>query len=167
MKKQKSLDFNRGFFYYIYFMKKKIAIIFAIVLIAIQFIRPNMENPVFEEEKDYISITQPNEKITSILKTSCYDCHSNETEYPWYMQIAPVSWWTMDHVDEGREEFNFSIWGDYSTKRQKHKLKESVEMIEENEMPLDSYTWMHSEASLSNDQKDLMIEWFKSEMSRM
>ena len=144
-------------------MKKKFLFGLIFILILIQVIRPDMTNSETDTKVDFITITQPNEEIVSILKTSCYDCHSNETEYPWYMQIVPVSWWTMNHVDDGREDLNFSVWGDYSAKRQKHKLKESVEMIEEKEMPLDSYTWMHSEASLSKDQRRALSEWLKSE----
>ena len=142
-------------------MRKKIIIGLILVLVTMQFFRPDLNNPEINPEIDYVEIVQSPNEISEILKTSCYDCHSNETKHPWYMQVAPVSWWTSHHVDEGREELNFSEWGNYSLKRKKHKLKECVEMIEENEMPLNSYTWTHSEATLSNEQKTALTTWFK------
>jgi len=146
-------------------MKKKILLGFLITIIVAQFFRPDTTNPESDPELDFVTIVQPSEEIASVLKTSCYDCHSNQTEYPWYMQISPVSWWIKDHIDEGREELNFSDWGAYSAKRQKHKLDECIELIEEGEMPLDSYTWTHGDASLDENTKQLLNEWFLVKMN--
>lgn len=143
-------------------MKKKIAIGFLILLLGIQFIRIDKTNPPLIEGADIISIESPNEEVQAILKTSCYDCHSNEVKYPWYTNVAPISWFVGHHIEEGREHLNFSEWGNYSQEKKEHKLEELVEEVEEGEMPLNSYTWMHSEATLSEEQVILLTEWFNS-----
>ena len=97
--------------------------------------------------------------IAAILKTSCYDCHSNHTIYPWYANIQPVSKWLSNHVEEGKEELNFSEFGNYSLRRQYHKLEEIAEQVDENEMPLSSYTLIHGDASLNETQKKTLSTW--------
>lgn len=144
------------------FPLKKIAIGLGVTFVIIQVIRIDKSTPATEPANDFITMTTANPEIAGILKTSCYDCHSNESTYPWYTNIAPVSWWIKHHINEGREELNYSEWGTYSARRMDHKLKESVEMIEENEMPMSSYTLMHSEAALSSEQKEKLINWFNS-----
>ncbi len=142
-------------------MKKKILYGLIAIVIIIQFFRIDKTNPNIKIENDFIEISSPPEEITAVLKSSCYDCHSNETKYPWYTNIAPVSWWVKHHINEGREELNFSNWGRFKDKRKDHKLKEAIEVIEEGEMPMDSYTWIHDEAKLSAEQKTLLIDWLK------
>ncbi|MDH5366140.1 MAG: heme-binding domain-containing protein [Cyclobacteriaceae bacterium] len=143
-------------------MKKKIVIALGLVLVIIQFFRIDKENPSYEMENDFIMITNPPELVKGILKNSCYDCHSFETKYPWYTNVAPVSWWIKHHINEGRDELNFSEWATFELKRKNHKLDEIVEMVEEGEMPMSSYTWMHSEARLTDEQKTALINWTKS-----
>lgn len=96
-----------------------------------------------------------------MLNNACYDCHSNTTVYPWYSQIAPVSWWLKRHIDEVRAELNFSEWGDYSAKKADHKLEECGEKVEKGAMPLNSYTWTHRDAKLSADQRKVLTEFFE------
>ncbi|MFT5779608.1 MAG: hypothetical protein ACI837_002567 [Crocinitomicaceae bacterium] len=148
--------------------KKIFKYIFTILVIlfgVIQFIRIDKTNPKVEIAKDFISIYEPSEKTEKILRTACYDCHSNETVYPWYSNIAPVSWWLKDHVDDGRKHLNFSIWGDYKAKKANHKLHECAEELEEDKMPLNSYTLTHGDAKLSTTQKEELAEWFESLMT--
>jgi len=97
--------------------------------------------------------------VNQILKKACNDCHSNNTIYPWYMNIQPVGWWMADHVKDGKKELNFSEFGSYTPKRQHHKLEEVVDQVKEGEMPLDSYTWMHKEAVLTTQEKTLLVNW--------
>jgi hypothetical protein len=97
-----------------------------------------------------------------ILKTSCYDCHSNNTVYPWYANIQPVSLWLHNHIEEGKEELNFSEFGDYSIRRQFHKLEEISIEVEEGEMPLSSYTVIHKDAILNQTQKLVVLSWTKT-----
>ena len=141
--------------------KTKIGIGLLIIIVVMQFFRVDQSNGEANTSKDFIHMTQPAGEVKMILTSACYDCHSVRTEYPWYANIAPVSWWIKHHVDEGSEHLNFSVWGDYSAKRQDHKLEEIIEEVEEGEMPLKSYTWMHAEAKLSDEQKSALIDWVK------
>jgi hypothetical protein len=141
---------------------KNIAIFLVFLFLVIQSIRIDKTSEPVNVTTDFISLTSANDEVAKLLKTSCYDCHSNQATYPWYTNIAPVSWWIKHHINEGSHHLNFSIWGTYTEKRKNHKLKECIEMIEEDEMPMSSYTMMHSEAKLSNEQKIQLVEFFKS-----
>lgn len=141
-------------------MKKKILLVLLAAFIVMQFFRIDTTNPTFEAKNDFIAMTNPPEEVTQILRAACYDCHSHETKYPWYSQVAPISWWVKHHIDEGKEHLNFSEWGTYSEKKADHKLEECAEEVEEGEMPLESYTWVHGEAKLSSDQKETLEEFF-------
>lgn len=142
---------------------KTILIGLAVVLVLIQFIRParNQSN----DQTNHISTKYPvPAEVESILKTACYDCHSNNTVYPWYANVQPVAWWLADHVNEGKRELNFS---NFTTRRiavQNHKLEEMIEQVKEGEMPLGSYTWVHRDAALSQEQKMLLTGWAQSLM---
>jgi hypothetical protein len=141
---------------------KKIAIGIVVFLLVIQFFRIDKINPPVKEETDFIKITNAPVKIGTVLKTSCYDCHSNASTYPWYTNVAPFSWWIKHHIKEGREKLNFSEWGTYTSKKADHKLEECVEQIQEGEMPMSSYLLAHKEAVLSEEQKQLLMKWFLS-----
>ena len=117
-------------------------------------------------ENDFITITNPPKEIAKSLKTSCYDCHSYETKYPWYTNISPLAWWIKDHINEGRDELNFSEWATYKEKRRNHKIEECIELVDEDEMPLSSYLLTHSEAKLTSDNKMLLLNWFKAQKTK-
>jgi len=143
-------------------MKKKISIGLLTIVILIQFIRVDKTNPTVDTKQDFIAITKPPLEIVSLLKTACYDCHSNETKYPWYFDVAPISWWAKDHVNDGRKHLNYSIWGTYKQERRVHKLDEMYVEVEEGEMPLSSYTRIHGEAKLTNEQKTALTNWLRT-----
>ncbi|PHR28160.1 MAG: cytochrome C [Fluviicola sp.] len=144
---------------------KYILIVLLVVFGIMQFFTINKTNPKVEEAKDLIAITTPPADIEKMIRTACYDCHSFETKYPWYSNVAPVSWFLGDHIEEGREHLNFSVWGTYDEDKANHKLHECEEEVEHKEMPLDSYTWTHGDAKLSDDQREKLAEWFKSKMT--
>lgn len=144
-------------------LKTKIIIAIIVVLIAMQFIRIDKTNPPVNPQTDFINVVEVPEHIKTLIRTSCYDCHSNETVYPWYSNIAPVSWWMKGHVNHAREEMNFSIWGKYSEKRKDHKLEEIIELVEEGEMPLPSYLIIHGEAKLDKEQIQTFTEWIQEQ----
>lgn len=144
------------------FTKKNISIVLLSLLILFQFFRIDKTNKISVPEKDILNITHPAAEIASILKNSCYDCHSNQVTYPWYTNIAPVSWWIKHHINEGMQHLNFSEWGDYTSRKADHKLKECIEMIDEGEMPMTSYILMHGNAKLNEKQKATLIRWFNS-----
>lgn len=140
--------------------KKVIKIILVLALIAlvvIQFIRPEKNNEGYKSVASFETETKPSAKVASILMESCYDCHSNQTQYPWYSEVAPFSLWLDDHIEDGKKHFNVSDWNNYTVKKKEHKLEELVEMIEKDEMPLQSYTIIHG--SLSEDDKKLLLQW--------
>lgn len=140
---------------------KNIGIALLVILVVIQFI-PTEKNTGDMMGPNHISTLVPvPENINQILVTSCNDCHSNSTVYPWYSRVQPVGFWLDHHVDEGKGELNFSEFATYKKKRQLHKLDEIVEMIEEQEMPLSSYTLIHGDAKLSIEQQALLVNWAK------
>ncbi|MCA6075324.1 heme-binding domain-containing protein [Fulvivirga sedimenti] len=143
-------------------MIRKILLVLLVALIVIQFIPIDTDVPEVEASKDFIAMTNPPQEVSIILKQACYDCHSYETVYPWYSNIAPVKFWLKDHINDGRKHLNFSEWGNYETKRQNHKLEELMEEVGEGEMPLDSYTWTHEEARLTQDQVNSLVSWVKN-----
>ena len=136
---------------------KLLLIIALIALVIMQFIRPDKNEAGYDSVKDFKIETKPSPTVAGILKENCYDCHSNHTRYPWYAEIAPISYWLADHVKHGKGELNVSVWKDYSIKKRDHKLEELLEMIEKGEMPLDSYTWLHG--NLSEDHAKLLLQW--------
>lgn len=146
-----------------YLTKKNIAIFLVFLFLAIQSIRIDKTTEPVNPATDFIALTSANSEIAGMLKTACYDCHSNQPTYPWYTNIAPVSWWIKHHIDEGSHHLNFSIWGTYKEKRKNHKLDECVEMVEEGEMPMSSYTIMHGDAKLTDAQKLQLVEFFKAQ----
>lgn len=132
------------------------------LLLVIQLFQIDKTNPPVRLEEDFIQIKQPPANVENILRTACYDCHSHETAYPWYTSVAPISWWIRHHINEGREHLNFSTWAQYDADRHDHKLEECEEETREGEMPLDSYTWVHSEAQLTDQQRKELADWFAS-----
>lgn len=98
-------------------------------------------------------------EIEAILRRSCYDCHSNETRWPWYSRLAPVSWWLVHHVEEGREHLNFSEWSGAEPRILRHRFEEIDEQIAQAEMPLSSYLILHWSARLSDDERDTLRRW--------
>lgn len=99
------------------------------------------------------------DSVQLLLRTSCYDCHSNSTYYPWYYKIQPVAYWLGNHIDEGKRELNFSEFGNYGISKQFNKLRGIAHEIEDGEMPLTSYTLIHTNASLSDAQKKTITSW--------
>lgn len=142
-------------------MVKKILIAVLIVFVAIQFVRPARNNGNAAGPSDITQVVTVPDSVMAVLKTSCYDCHSNHTEYPWYTNVNPVGMWLHHHVDEGKGELNFSEFAGYSKKKADHKLDEVIEQIEKKEMPLSSYTIMHGDAKLSAHQAEMLINWAK------
>lgn len=143
------------------FTLKKALLILAILLLFIQSFRIDKSTKPIDPSKDFISLTSPSTDVNQLLKTTCYDCHSNQPTFPWYTNIAPISWWIKHHIDEGCRHLNFSEWGAFTPKRKHHKLEECIEMLENSEMPMSSYTWMHNEAKLTDAQRLLLVNWFK------
>ena len=135
--------------------KKRTWVLFFVIdlFVVIQFIPVNRDNP------EIIGEIEAPADVMSILQRSCYDCHSNETIWPWYSYVAPASWLVARDVHEGREELNFSEWTSYSEKQKRHKRKECGEEVEEGEMPLWFYTPLHPEAELLPEDVETLLRW--------
>ena len=147
-------------------MKKKLIIIIGSLFLILQLF-PISKNQSKEYSKDISTIEKITPDVKNILQSSCYDCHSNNSIYPIYASIQPIAWWLQHHIDEGKEELNFSEFAGYSPRRRFHKLEEIKEQIVENEMPLYSYTIVHTQAKLSEQQKSILINWVNSTMAKM
>jgi len=124
-----------------------------------QFFRPEKNEGDLVSVNAFFEDTNPPEDVKTILKNACLDCHSDTTRYPWYSQITPVNYWLADHIRVGKKHFNVSKWNDYDDKRKDHKLDELIDMVERKDMPLDSYTWVHSEAKLSEKEIAAVNKW--------
>lgn len=143
-------------------MIKKILLALLVVLVILQFFRP---------EKNIAAAASPNAigtkysvpaDVQTILKKSCNDCHSNTTEYPWYASVQPVGLWLNHHIEEGKGELNFDEFTTYSPKKARHKLEEVHEAVTEGWMPLDSYLWIHHESKLTPEEAKVLGDWAKN-----
>ena len=140
-------------------MIKKILLVLLFGLIVIQFIHPK-KNISPGPQPNYIGNVHPiPQNVKDILVKACNDCHSNNTRYPWYTKLQPVHWWLNHHIKEGKEHWNFDEYSNRNLRYQYHKLEELEEQVEENHMPLDSYTWTHKDAILTPDEKSALISW--------
>ncbi len=139
---------------------KKILFIGLIIFLLIQLYQP-ARNISFEQDitGNFTKVYNVPKNVEIILRTSCYDCHSNNTYYPWYSYIQPVRFFMESHIKEGKENLNFNEWGNYSDRKQNNKLDRIAKQIESNEMPLSSYTLIHKNAILTASQKKEVLDW--------
>lgn len=144
-------------------MKRWTYIILSLVVIfgIIQLIPGKFPEKSDDTSKDLLANTNPPEDVAKIIRTACYDCHSYQYTKPWYGNVAPSSWLVANHINEGTQHLNFSKWTDYSRKTMLHKLDEIQDEISGGDMPLNQYTWMHKDARLTQEQRDLLTSWFK------
>lgn len=134
-------------------------LIIAVALVIIQFFRPEKNISSVVSDQDISKHYGVPDKVLAVLQRSCYDCHSNNTAYPWYNNIQPFAWILADHVKDGKDELNFSIFASYSPKKAAHKLDEVIGETGEGEMPLSSYTVIHRNAVLSDQEIKMISEW--------
>ena len=130
-----------------------------VALVVIQFFPRNRNQSESVPETDFMSVNTVPANIQNMIEISCYDCHSNNTEYPWYNRVQPVAWFLEDHIKEGKAELNFNEWGEYSDRRKNSKLRSIISQVEDDEMPLDSYTFIHRDAKFSESEKKEIIKY--------
>jgi hypothetical protein len=138
---------------------KILFIILVIALIVVQFVPNKMPGNRVAGKDDLIKSGVLPENISTILRTSCYDCHSNQTSFPWYSKVAPASWLLAMDIREGRDNLNFSDWGSYNKRKQIKHLRKIKEEVSSGEMPLKKYLIIHRNAKLSPEQKSAVISW--------
>ena len=127
--------------------------------IVIQFFPTTLNERDTVPQSDFMVENQVPATIKNRLQVSCYDCHSNNTDYPWYSKIQPSAWYLEDHIQEGKDELNFNEWAEYSDRRKNSKLRSIISQIEEDKMPLDSYILIHRDAILSDEDKRMIIDY--------
>ena len=128
-------------------------------LIVIQFFPITLNESDTVPQSDFMVENQVPATIKNRLQVSCYDCHSNNTDYPWYSKIQPAAWYLEDHIQDGKDELNFNEWAEYSDRRKNSKLRSIISQIEEDKMPLDSYTLIQKDAILSDEDKRVIIDY--------
>lgn len=139
---------------------RKILFIGLIFFLLMQFYQPVRNSDYGQVLPIHISkVYHIPQNVETILQTSCYDCHSNNTQYPWYSYIQPARLFMESHITNGKNDLNFSQWGNYSKRKQGNKLDRIAKQIKANEMPLTSYTLIHKNAVLTAAQKEQMIKW--------
>lgn len=138
---------------------KKIVLAILIAIVMIQFIQPAQNKSEQVLPTDLAAVYKMPDTVQAVLKAACYDCHSNNTNYPWYTYVQPVGWMLASHIQKGKGNLNFSEFGSYTARRQRSKLKAIANQVKDGDMPLYSYTIMHKEARLATEQKQLIIEW--------
>lgn len=143
------------------------AIVIFVLFLGIQVVRPARTNPPVDESQTIAARTQMTPEVASILDRSCRDCHSNKTVWPWYTNVAPVSWWLSNHVNEGRRSLNMSEWGRLDRDRQDRKLRQICDEVEDGNMPLSTYLPMHPKARLSAEDKKTLCDWIDTERERL
>ncbi len=149
-------------------MIKKITLGLIVLFVLIQFI-PAEKNESNDTEFDITKSYDVPDNVAMILKGACNDCHTNLTRYPWYSNIQPVKYMLADHVNEGKRKWNLSTFTKLPLAVQNHKFEEVVEMVEEKEMPLASYTYLglHPEAKLTDEERKILVDWAKDQMAML
>ena len=140
---------------------KKILLGLLVLLIFIQFWHPARNKSEQVMSNDIAKTVLVPEQVQGILEKSCYNCHSNNTDYPWYAYIQPLHWYLNDHIEAGKAELNFNEFDSSSSRRKLNKLRAIANSIEDGTMPLPSYTLLHGNAVLSETEKALLMSWIE------
>jgi hypothetical protein len=138
---------------------RKIGLAIVIAIITFQLIQPAHNKSVQLVSTDFAKVYRVPGNVQTLLQNACYDCHSNNTNYPWYSNIQPMAWIMANHIKDGKEQLNFSVFGSYPIRRQISKLKGIANQIKDDEMPIASYKMMHGSGNLSKEDKALIIDW--------
>jgi hypothetical protein len=141
--------------------KKKVLIGIVAALVIIQFIQIDHTKPEYDRSQSFEVIEQENDNM-AIIVDACYDCHSYETEYPWYTYLQPVGWVIRGHIRGGRNKLNFSEWGTLSQSDREHKFHEMAEEIIEGVMPPKGFVGRHPEAVISEEDQTELIQWLRA-----
>ena len=133
----------------------------------LQFTNPAHVKPQVTPGHDVFAAATTPPEVVTLFRNACYDCHSSETEWPWYSYVAPVSWFVVGHINDARRALNFSDWPHDNPQRARKKWSHVGDEVESGDMPLSSYTWMHAKARLSAQQREQLIKWAKAEAQRL
>lgn len=143
-------------------MAKKILIGLLVIILLIQIMQPTKNQSDKLSENDISKTYALPALVHDTFVNKCYDCHSNNTRYPWYVYVQPIGWWMASHIKEGKDELDFSEFKTYSEKRANHKLEEISEQIAEGHMPIKSYLWLHPDSKVTPEEADAINAWIAS-----
>jgi cytochrome c551/c552 len=143
------------------------AIVLVVLFLGIQLMRPARTNPAVDESQTIEARTQMTPQVKAIFERSCNDCHSNKTVWPWYTNVAPISWWIAGHINEARQNMNLSEWAKLDRDHQDRKLRQICDEVTDGGMPLPSYVPMHPKAKLSEQDKKTLCDWTEAERQRL
>lgn len=146
---------------------KWVVVAVVVVFVGLQFVRPARTNPAVDQSQMIHARLQVTPQVASILDRSCQDCHSSATRWPWYSNVAPMSWLVIDHVNHGRSHMNLSEWGKLDKRQADKKLQEMCEEVSDKVMPIDFYTWIHRSAKLSAEDIKTLCDWTEAERARL
>jgi hypothetical protein len=146
---------------------RRLLMLLLIVFIVIQFFRPKKNISEGPQPNNIATAYPVPENVKTILAKACNDCHSNNTRYPWYNNIQPVAWWLNNHVQDGKKELNYDEFTTYRPRKQYARLGQTKELVEKGEMPLDSYTWIHKDAILTDQEKQALYSWVATSRAAM
>jgi cytochrome c551/c552 len=142
-------------------------IVLVVLFLGIQLMRPARSNPAVDESQTIEARTQMTPEVKAIFERSCNDCHSNKTVWPWYTNVAPISWWIAGHINDARQLMNLSEWGKLDRDHQDRKLRQICDQVTDGGMPLPSYVPMHPKAKLSDQDKKTLCDWTAAERERL
>jgi hypothetical protein len=143
-------------------MAKKILIGLLVIVLLMQVMQPTKNQSDTPSENDISKVYALPAGVHETFVKKCYDCHSNNTQYPWYVHIQPIGWWMASHIKEGKDHLNFSEFKTYEPKRANHKLEEVSEEVGEGHMPIESYLWLHPEAKVTGEELSAINDWIAS-----
>jgi len=143
-------------------MVRRLLLVLGALLLIAQFFQPDRSVPAFDPGDDMLAVTKAPTDIQQLVIGACYDCHSYRTQYPWYGYVAPMSYLVQDHINEGREHLNFSLWSKYAASEE---AGEAAEELQEGEMPPGYYRLMHGHARLSDADKGKLVAWLQANLA--
>jgi len=142
-------------------------LVLAGLFVMMQVIRPARTNPPVDESRTISAHTHLTPEAAAILNRSCNDCHSNQTRWPWYTNVAPISWFVINHVNDGRRQMNFSDWAQYDRSEQENYLRKICREVKSGDMPIHSYLWLHGDAKPSSEDVKILCDWANAESQRL
>lgn len=143
-------------------MGKKILVGIVMLIVVMQLLQPTRNISEGASANDISQVYAIPENVQQTFEKKCYDCHSNNTRYPWYIHIQPIGWWMASHIKDAKDDLNFSEFKTYNSKKANHKLEEILETVTEGEMPLQSYVWLHADARVTPEEIKAISDWTAS-----
>lgn len=138
-----------------------------LVFVILQFFPPEKNNAPSDPKLDMLSLLDAMEPVSELIRNACYDCHSNQTVYPWYSKISPFSWYLDKHIQKGKQDLNFSVYGQLDKADKIGVLADFCDEVDAGTMPLQSYTLLHKAARLTEEERELLCNWTEEQALKL